>query len=233
MLESALVLFSGGQDSTVCLASALERFRHVETIGFDYGQRHSLEMDARLTVRKNLIRIKDSWAGRLGPDHVMELTEFARVSDTALTREREIEFSESGLPSTFVPGRNLLFFTYAAAVAYRRGIEVLVGGMCETDFSGYPDCRFETLSALETAISLGMGKTFKIDTPLMFVDKAGTWVMAENLGGQPLVDLIVEDTHTCYLGVRGRRHDWGYGCNHCPACQLRRKGWERWQAAKS
>lgn len=233
MLESALVLFSGGQDSTVCLASALERFRHVETIGFSYGQRHALEMEARLTVRDNLVGIKGSWAERLGPDHVMDLTEFGRISDTALTREREIEFLESGLPSTFVPGRNLLFFTYAAAVAFRRGIEVLVGGMCETDFSGYPDCRAETLSALETAISLGMGRTFQIDTPLMFVDKAGTWVMAEDLGGQSLVDLIVEDTHTCYLGVRGRRHDWGYGCGRCPACQLRRKGWERWQAAKS
>lgn len=233
MLESALVLFSGGQDSTVCLASALERFRHVETIGFSYGQRHALEMEARLTVRRNLVEINGGWAERLGPDHLIELAEFGRISETALTRKREIEFSESGLPSTFVPGRNLLFFTYAAAVAYRRGIEVLVGGMCETDFSGYPDCRSETLSALETAISLGMGRTFKIDTPLMFVDKAGTWVMAQNLGGHRLVDLIVEDTHTCYLGIRGRRHDWGYGCGHCPACQLRRKGWERWQAAKS
>jgi 7-cyano-7-deazaguanine synthase len=164
---------------------------------------------------------------------VAELAEFGRISDTALTREREIEMTAAGLPSTFVPGRNLLFFTYAAAVAYRRGIEVLVGGMCETDYSGYPDCRAETLEALEKAISLGMGRTFRIDTPLMFIDKAGTWTMAEELGGARFVDLIVEETHTCYLGIRGLRHVWGYGCGRCPACDLRQKGWEKWRAGKN
>lgn len=233
MRDSALVLFSGGQDSTVCLASALDRFGHVETIGFSYGQRHALEMQARLNVRERITDIVPEWAPRLGPDHVLDLAEFGRISETALTREREIEMTEAGLPSTFVPGRNLLFFTYAAAVAYRRGIEVLVGGMCQTDYSGYPDCRAETLEALEMAISLGIGRTFRIDTPLMFIDKAATWVMALELGGEAFVDLIVEETHTCYLGIRGRRHDWGYGCGHCPACQLRRKGWEKWQAGKN
>lgn len=233
MRDSALVLFSGGQDSTVCLASALDRFGHVETIGFAYGQRHAPEMEARLKVRELITGIESEWGQRLGPDHVLELTEYGRISDTALTREREIEMTAAGLPSTFVPGRNLLFFTYAAAIAYRRGIEVLVGGMCETDYSGYPDCRAETLEALESAISLGMGRSFKIDTPLMFVDKAATWTMARELGGDRFIDLIVEETHTCYLGMRGRRHDWGYGCGHCPACHLRQKGWEKWQAGKS
>lgn len=233
MLDSALVLFSGGQDSTVCLASALDRFERVETVGFAYGQRHVLELDARLRVRARISELNSRWGERLGDDHFLELPEFGRISDTALTRDREIEMTAAGLPSTFVPGRNLLFFTYAAAVAYRRGIEVLIGGMCETDYSGYPDCRAETLDALEKAISLGMGRTFKIDTPLMFIDKAATWVMTEELGGAPLVDLIINETHTCYLGIRGRLHEWGYGCGHCPACQLRQKGWEKWQAAKS
>lgn len=233
MADSALVLFSGGQDSTVCLASALERFARVETIGFAYGQRHGLEMEARLRVRAKLAEIKPEWKARLGSDHVIELAELGRISDTALTREREIEMTEAGLPSTFVPGRNLLFFVYAAAVAYRRGIEVLVGGMCETDYSGYPDCRSETLRALETAISLGMDRAFKIDTPLMFIDKTATWMLAEKLGGKALVELIVEETHTCYLGIRGQRHDWGYGCGQCPACELRLKGWEKWQAQRN
>lgn len=233
MLDSALVLFSGGQDSTVCLASALDRFERVETIGFAYGQRHVPELEARLRVRERISGLNPRWGERLGIDHFLELPEFGKISDTALTRDREIEMTAAGLPSTFVPGRNLLFFTYAAAVAYRRGIEVLVGGMCETDYSGYPDCRAETLESLEKAISLGMGRTFKIDTPLMFIDKAATWTMTEELGGAPLVDLIINETHTCYLGIRGRRYDWGYGCGHCPACQLRRKGWEKWQAAKS
>lgn len=233
MLDSALVLFSGGQDSTVCLASALDRFERVETIGFAYGQRHAPELEARLRVRARISELNSRWGERLGIDHFLELPEFGKISDTALTRDREIEMTAAGLPSTFVPGRNLLFFTYAAAVAYRRGIEVLVGGMCETDYSGYPDCRAETLDALEKAISLGMGRTFRIDTPLMFIDKAATWVMTEELGGAPLVDLIINETHTCYLGIRGRRHEWGYGCGHCPACQLRQRGWEKWQAAKS
>lgn len=233
MGDKALVLFSGGQDSTVCLASALERFSHVETVGFLYGQRHAAEMQARLKVRSALEGLKPEWAARLGSDHIIELDELGRMSETALTREKEIEMTAAGLPSTFVPGRNLLFFTYAAALAYRRGIDVLVGGMCETDYSGYPDCRSETLKALEAAISLGMGRAFRIDTPLMFIDKAATWELAQKLGGTSLVDLILEETHTCYLGVRGERHDWGYGCGQCPACQLRQKGWEIWQAEKN
>jgi len=233
MGDKALVLFSGGQDSTVCLASALERFSHVETVGFLYGQRHAAEMQARLKVRSALEGLKPEWAARLGSDHIIELDELGRISETALTREKEIEMTAAGLPSTFVPGRNLLFFTYAAALAYRRGIDVLVGGMCETDYSGYPDCRSETLKALEAAISLGMGRAFRIDTPLMFIDKAATWELAQKLGGTSLVDLILEETHTCYLGVRGERHDWGYGCGQCPACQLRQKGWEIWQAEKN
>lgn len=227
---AALVLFSGGQDSTVCLAWALDRFEQVETVGFAYGQRHAAELAQRATLRDGLARLNSSWAGRLGRDHMLELPEIGRLSDTALTREAEIEMTAAGLPSTFVPGRNLLFFTYAAALAYRRGMRTLVGGMCETDYSGYPDCRNETIAALQRAISLGMDTEFSLETPLMWIDKAGTWALAAELGGAPLVELIVEDTHTCYLGIRSRRHDWGYGCGHCPACVLRAKGWEAWQA---
>lgn len=228
--DAALVLFSGGQDSTVCLAWALARYARVETVGFNYGQRHAAELGQRDKLRAGLAGLKPEWGQRLGPDHMLDLLELGRLSDTALTREAAIEINEAGLPTTFVPGRNLLFFTYAAALAYRRGIRTLVGGMCETDFSGYPDCRNDTLQTLAKAISLGTDADFAIETPLMWIDKAGTWALAEELGGAPLVELIVEDSHTCYLGIRTRRHDWGYGCGHCPACALRRKGWEAWHA---
>ncbi len=231
--SAALVLFSGGQDSTVCLAWALDRYEQVETVGFAYGQRHAAELGQRAILREALCTLKPEWGERLGADHMLELAELGRLSETALTRDAEIVMNERGLPSTFVPGRNLLFFTYAAALAYRRGVRTLVGGMCETDFSGYPDCRNDTLQTLAKALSLGMDADFVVETPLMYVDKAGTWAMAEALGGTPLVDLIVEESHTCYLGVRTRRHAWGYGCNHCPACHLRAKGWEAWQAAKT
>ena len=231
--NAALVLFSGGQDSTVCLAWALERYERVETVGFSYGQRHAAELGQRDALREGLSRLAPQWRERLGDDHLLELAELGRLSYTALTRNAEIEMTAAGLPSTFVPGRNLLFFTYAAALAYRRGMRTLVGGMCETDYSGYPDCREETLQALGKAISLGMDAAFTIETPLMCIDKAGTWALAEQLGGTPLVELIVEDSHTCYLGIRSRRHTWGYGCGHCPACGLRAKGWEIWQAQKS
>jgi len=227
---AALVLFSGGQDSTVCLAWALDRYVQVETLGFAYGQRHAAELEQRGRLRDGLASIKPVWGERLGADHMLELPELGRLSDTALTRDAEIEMTAAGLPSTFVPGRNLLFFTYAAALGYRRGITTLVGGMCETDYSGYPDCRNETLQALQHAISLGTDREFDVQTPLMWIDKAGTWALAAELGGPPLVDLIVEHSHTCYLGDRSRRHDWGYGCGECPACQLRAKGWEAWVA---
>lgn len=230
--DRALVLFSGGQDSTVCLAWALDRFAHVETIGFAYGQRHAAEMGQRSVLRTRLAA-RPPWGERLGDDLVLDLPSLARISETALTREQEITFEDGGLPSTFVPGRNLLFFTYAAAHAYRRGIATLVGGMCETDYSGYPDCRNETLQALGKALSLGMDHAFDIVTPLMFVDKEGTWALAHRLGGDDLVATIVEHTHTCYLGERASRHAWGYGCGRCPACELRRKGWEQWQAKRS
>ncbi len=228
--RSALVLFSGGQDSTVCLAWALERFAHVETIGFDYGQRHSTELAARQRVREEIAQHFPRWGARLGADHMLALPTLAQISDTALTRDAEITMTDAGLPSTFVPGRNILFFTYAAALAYRRGIADLVGGMCETDYSGYPDCRDETLQSLAQSLSLGMDRAFAIHTPLMWIDKAGTWAMAQELCGAAMVDLIVEHTHTCYLGDRSTRHDWGYGCGRCPACELRAKGWREWRA---
>ncbi len=227
---SALVLFSGGQDSTVCLAWALHRFRHVETVGFSYGQRHEVELRARETVRAEIKRRFPAWGQSLGEDHMIDLPSLGQISDTALTRDAAIEMTESGLPSTFVPGRNLLFFTYAAALGYRRNIFTLVGGMCETDFSGYPDCRDKTLRALGDVITQGMDKKFVIETPLMFVDKAATWAMAFNLGGDALCDIVNEHTHTCYLGERSLRHEWGYGCGQCPACVLRKKGYEKWQA---
>jgi 7-cyano-7-deazaguanine synthase len=226
--RSALVLFSGGQDSTVCLAWALDRFQHVETIGFDYGQRHAVELAQRGIIRDALSRLSN-WGSRLGPDTVVALPELGRLSETALTRERAIAFQESGLPNTFVPGRNLLFLTYAAAVGYRRGIHTLVGGMCETDFSGYPDCRQATITAIGEALSLGLDFPVTIETPLMHVDKAGTWAMAERLGGAALVDVVIEHSHTCYLGERSQRHPWGYGCGTCPACDLRAKGYARWR----
>jgi 7-cyano-7-deazaguanine synthase len=226
--DAALVLFSGGQDSTTCVAWALERFQRVETFGFDYGQRHRVELDARQVVLARLRAGFPQWAPRLGDDHLLAIPVLGAISDTALTRESELRLEASGLPNTFVPGRNLLFLTLAAAVAYRRGISVLVGGMCETDFSGYPDCRDDTIKAQQIALSLGMGTRLRIDTPLMWIDKAATWRMAQELGGDALVRLIVEDTHTCYLGVRDAVHAWGAGCGECPACALRKAGWERW-----
>ncbi len=227
--RAALVLFSGGQDSTVCLASALTRFDRVETIGFDYGQRHRVELDQRGPVIAALKVQFPDWAARLGDDHVLALPTLAQISETSLTRDTAIEMTAAGLPSTFVPGRNLLFFTYAAALAYRRGLDTLVGGMCETDYSGYPDCRNDTLQTLARALSLGLDKPFVVDTPLMYVDKAGTWALAEQLGGGALVDILIEHTHSCYLGNRETRHAWGYGCGTCPACDLRANGWTRWR----
>jgi 7-cyano-7-deazaguanine synthase len=220
----ALVLLSGGQDSTTCLAWALERYSQVETIGFDYGQRHVVELDCRSRIIGEIRRAFPRWADKLGEDHVVDLGIVGRISDTALTRESEIAMGENGLPTTFVPGRNLLFFTVAAALAYRRGIKVLVGGMCETDYSGYPDCRDDTLKALQVTLTLGMDRRFVIETPLMWLDKAATWRMAKALGGAPLVELILEHTHSCYRGERARRHAWGYGCGACPACELRARG---------
>jgi 7-cyano-7-deazaguanine synthase len=231
--DAALVLFSGGQDSTTCLAYALKRFRRVETIGFDYGQRHAVELERRLTLRAELAAMSSLWRERLGADHVIAIPALGEMSQTALTRETEIAFSETGLPNTFVPGRNIVFLTFAAALAYRRGISHLVGGMCETDYSGYPDCRDATIRATETALSLGMDKPFTIHTPLMWIDKADTWRLADKLGGEALVRLIIEETHTCYLGERGRRFDWGYGCGECPACKLRAAGWEKYAAEKA
>jgi 7-cyano-7-deazaguanine synthase len=224
--ESSLVLFSGGQDSTVCLVWALQRFEHVETVGFDYGQRHRVELIQRLKVRERLVSEFPQLADRLGEDHVLDLSALGTISDTALTREREIDFAANGLPSTFVPGRNLVFLTFSAALAYRRGLSRLVGGMCETDFSGYPDCRRDTIDAMEQALRLGLERATPIETPLMSLTKAATWRLAEDLGGAALVQLIVEETHTCYLGDRGRLHAWGHGCGVCPACELRSRGWD-------
>lgn len=224
--RTALVLFSGGQDSTTCLAWALDRYAAVETIAFDYGQRHAIELALRPHLRDRLKAMNQHWQGKLGPDHLIDLSLLGTLSDTALTRETEITMQANGLPNTFVPGRNLLFLTVAAALAYRRGITVLVGGMCETDFSGYPDCRDETMRALEKTINLGMASAMSIQTPLMWLDKAQTWLLAEDLGGPALVELIRTDTHTCYLGQRGTLHDWGYGCGTCPACELRARGYQ-------
>ena len=226
--RTALVLFSGGQDSTTCLAWALTRFAHVETLAFDYGQRHRIELDCRLTVLAQLREQFPDWAERLGADHLLDLSLLAQISETALTTEREIELQDNGLPNTFVPGRNLLFLGMAATLAYRRSASVLVGGMCETDYSGYPDCRDNTLKALQVALSLGLAAPMTIETPLMFLTKAQTWTLAEDLGGAPLVELITEHTHTCYLGERGQRHAWGHGCGHCPACELRHAGHAAW-----
>ncbi|WP_425062640.1 7-cyano-7-deazaguanine synthase QueC [Pyruvatibacter mobilis] len=228
----ALVLFSGGQDSTTTLAWALDRYQRVETIGFDYGQRHGVELEQRRMVLDHLAQAFPAWAVKLGEDHMLDLSDLGRISETALTRDAEIAFDAEGLPSTFVPGRNLLFFTYAAAIAFRRGLSVLVGGMCETDYSGYPDCRDTTLKTLQAAITLGMGRDFVIETPLMWIDKAATWAMAEGLGGAPLMEIIREDTHTCYLGERSTLHDWGHGCGSCPACELRAQGWQSFQASR-
>jgi 7-cyano-7-deazaguanine synthase len=229
-VDGALVLFSGGQDSTACLAWALDRYGRVETVGFDYGQRHVIEMEARQTVRSAIAAGFPHWAGRLGEDHVLDIRGFGAVAESALTADRAIEMTERGLPSTFVPGRNLVFLTYAAALADRRGLKALVGGMCETDFSGYPDCRRDTLDALEAALNLGMDRDFRIETPLMTLTKAQTWALARRLGGEALVGITIEDSHTCYRGERGERHPWGYGCGTCPACELRAAGYAAWNA---
>jgi 7-cyano-7-deazaguanine synthase len=230
--DSALVLFSGGQDSTTCLAWALERFARVETIGFDYGQRHAIELSVRPALLEQMRALKPDWAARLGQDHMLDLSLIGAISDTALTRDTEIAMQANGLPNTFVPGRNLLFMTVAATLAYRRGLGVLVGGMCETDFSGYPDCRDDSMKALQVALNLGMDQRFRLETPLMWIDKAGTWELASQLGGEALVDLIRAGTHTCYLGERGALHPWGYGCGACPACELRARGYTAWRAGK-
>lgn len=222
----ALVLFSGGQDSATCLAWALDRFETVETIGFDYGQSHRIELECRDDFRARVIELNPVWAARLGPDHKLDLSVLGQVSETALTRDAEISLRADGLPNTFVPGRNLLFFTLAAALASRRELRHLVGGMCETDYSGYPDCRDDTLKSLQVTLSLGMGSRSVVHTPLMWLDKAQTWGLAKTLGGEKLVDLIRTGTHTCYLGEHDRLRDWGYGCGICPACELRMKGWQ-------
>ncbi len=224
----ALVLFSGGQDSTTCLAWALQRHARVETVAFDYRQRHAVELQQRLAVREALVATQPAWAARLGEDHLLDLGVLGAIGGTALTEDRAIEMQANGLPNTFVPGRNLLFLTLAAALAYRRGLAVLVGGMCETDYSGYPDCRDTTIKAQQLALALGLATDITIETPLMWLDKAATWALAESLGGPGFVQLIVEHTHTCYLGQRGQRHAWGHGCGQCPACVLRQQGWERY-----
>jgi 7-cyano-7-deazaguanine synthase len=230
--ETALVLFSGGQDSTVCLAWALERFACVETVGFAYGQRHAVELDVRPRVRERLAALEPGWGRRLGEDHVVALDALAEISDTALTRDVAIEVAANGLPTTFVPGRNLVFFCFAGALAYRRGARHLVAGMCETDYSGYPDCRDDTIKAMQVALGLGMDRRFVIHTPLMWIDKAQTFALARDIGGDALVGLLVEETHTCYLGDRAHRHPWGFGCGECPACKLRAEGFARWMASR-
>lgn len=230
--QPALVLFSGGQDSTTCLAWALSRFARVETVGFDYGQRHRVELAQRQRVRESIGTQFPGWRPRLGPDHVLDIAVLGGISESALTQERAIALQANGLPNTFVPGRNLVFLTLAAALAYRRSIRVLVGGMCETDFSGYPDCRDATIKAQQAALTLGLNEEMRIETPLMWSDKAQIWALAYSLGGAALIDIIVEHTHTCYLGQREQRHAWGYGCGRCPACELRSAGWWRWRARR-
>jgi 7-cyano-7-deazaguanine synthase len=241
MHTSALVLFSGGQDSTTCLAHALSKYERVETLAFDYGQRHAVELEARLEVRQAIAQRFPAWAHKLGEDHLLDAGVLGQISETSLTRDTAIAMESSGLPNTFVPGRNLLFLTLAAALAYRRGLQVIVTGVCETDFSGYPDCRDDTMKAMQVALSLGMDRRLLVETPLMWIDKAQTWQLAHDLGqqahaqggGQALVDLIVEHSHTCYLGDRSLRHNWGYGCGECPACQLRAAGHARWRASRA
>jgi 7-cyano-7-deazaguanine synthase len=230
MTETALVLLSGGQDSATCLAWALQRYDHVETVGFAYGQRHAVELQCRAPIRDGLMAI-GGWKARIGPDHMVDLGQsLAAIGGTAMTEEMAITMGAEGLPNTFVPGRNLLFLTYAAAIAYRRGLKRIVGGMCETDYSGYPDCRDDTIKAMQLALNLGMERRFVLEMPLMWIDKAQTWALADDLGGDALVSLIVDHTHTCYLGDHTTRHDWGFGCNTCPACELRSKGWHKWRS---
>lgn len=231
--QGALVLFSGGQDSATCLAWALSRFARVETVGFSYGQRHAIELDSRAKLTDGIMALRPEWAAKLGESHTLDIPTLGVISETALTRDTAIEMGEGGLPNTFVPGRNLIFLTFAAALAYRRGITHIVGGMCETDYSGYPDCRDDTIKALNVALNLGMARPFELHTPLMWRDKAQTWALAEELGGRELVDLIVEHSHTCYLGERGALHAWGHGCGECPACSLRAKGWNAYVSASN
>ena len=230
-VDTALVLFSGGQDSTVCLAWALERFARVETVGFDYGQRHAIELEVRPRLRDALAAMRADWKARLADDHVIKLDALAAISDTALTRDIAIEVAANGLPTTFVPARNLIFFCFAGALAYRRGARHIVAGMCETDYSGYPDCRDDTIKAMQVTLGLGMDKRFVIHTPLMWIDKAATFAMAEDVGGKALLDLVVEETHSCYLGAR-TPHAWGRGCDECPACRLRAEGYARFTKAR-
>jgi 7-cyano-7-deazaguanine synthase len=230
--ETAIVLFSGGQDSTVCLAWALERFSRVETIGFDYSQRHAVELSLRARLREKMAALNSGWAARLGDDHLIRLDALAAISDTALTRQTAIEIADSGLPTTFVPGRNLIFFCFAGALAYRRGARHLVAGMCETDYSGYPDCRDDTVKAMQVALTLGLDKRIAIHTPLMWIDKAETFALAVEIGGEAFLDLLIEDSHSCYLGDRSKRHDWGYGCGTCPACRLRAQGFAKFKTSK-
>ena len=231
--DTALVLFSGGQDSTVCLAWALERFSRVETIGFDYGQRHAIELSVRARLREKMAALNSGWAARLGDDHMIKLDALAAISDTALTRQTAIEIADSGLPTTFVPGRNLMFFCFAGALAYRRDARHLVAGMCETDYSGYPDCRDDTIKAMQVALTLGLDKRVVIHTPLMWIDKAETFALAVEIGGEAFLDLVIEDSHSCYLGDRGKRQDWGYGCGTCPACQLRAQGFAKFKSRRT
>ncbi len=231
--SSALVLFSGGQDSASCLAWALDRYDRVETIGFNYGQRHSVEMECRSKFINGLQSSFPHWGAKLGNDHVLELNLLGQISDTALTKEKAIQMEASGLPNTFVPGRNLLFLSFAATVAYRRNLKTIVGGMCETDYSGYPDCRDDTIKALQVAINLGLDTRLVFEMPLMWIDKAATWKMAEELGGSKLLDLVRYETHTCYMGDRTKQFEWGYGCNSCPSCELRRFGYENYTKSKS
>jgi 7-cyano-7-deazaguanine synthase len=228
--EAALVLFSGGQDSTVALAWALTRFPRVETIGFEYGQRHGVEMTVRPRIREKLAAFDPKWKERLGEDHVVNIDALGQISETALTRNAQIEMAASGLPTTFVPGRNLIFFSFAGAIAYRRGIKHLVAGVCETDYSGYPDCRDDTVKAMQLALGLGMDRRFVLHTPLMWIDKAATFELAQRLGGKGLSEMVIEETHSCYLGDRTHRHEWGYGCGTCPACELRAKGFAKFKA---
>jgi 7-cyano-7-deazaguanine synthase len=226
----ALVLFSGGQDSTTCLAWALARYGHVETIGFDYGQRHRVELDCRVTLRQRMAALHPDWAARLGDDHLLDVDVLGQLGASAMIDDIAITMQADGLPNTFVPGRNLLFFTLAAALAYRRGLDVLVGGMSQTDYSGYPDCRDNTLKALQVALSLGVDRPLVLETPLMWLDKAGTWELAQQLGGTALVELVRKETHSCYLNDRNTLHAWGYGCGECPACALRAQGHRQWTA---
>jgi len=228
--QKALVLFSGGQDSTTCLAWALEHFDAVETVGFSYGQRHGIEMTCREPVRAALRALNPEWDKRLGEDHVIDLSVIAAIGNSALTQNIEISMTAEGLPTTFVPGRNLVFLTFAAMLAYRRGAKHIIGGMCETDFSGYPDCRDDTVKAMQLALNLGMARHFILHTPLMWIDKAQTWSLARSLGGEALVNLIIADTHTCYHGDRSSKHAWGHGCGTCPACELRAQGYQKFIA---